>query len=166
MAAGACGSYFYADLAIRLRQAGLLRLPRGRAPHGLDALYRYFFDEHIEPSPRAHTVLCLLGSSKGHGFTARQVAALLKASRHEVERVVATLSAVLAGSRQVRPNHRCVTEYLLASLPPDIDPAEFDWQISQPNAATLGGPVAPLRRAVRSALYAGRAVHHGDARTG
>ena len=131
IAAGSCGSYVYVDLATRLRRAGDTGLFRGTPPDGLAALYHFLLYEREKLTSFDRTVLCLLGRGRDRGFTVSEVAALLDASVAESDEAILRLGILLTGTNQLRPHHRCLAEHVVSTRRDGIDPAEFDWRISQ-----------------------------------
>jgi hypothetical protein len=128
ISAAAGGNFVYVDLALRLHESGGLKLARGRAPGGLAELYRRVLDPELDHASLARTVLGVLATGRDLGFTALQVATMLKAPRDHVADLVAQWHPVLAGTRQIRPHHRCLAEHLAATMP---EAAEVDWRLSQ-----------------------------------
>lgn len=130
VAAAADGSWAYADLIARMtRTDPRFHLPDS-PPAGLGGLHQWLLTEPATLAPLGRRVLSLLACSHDPGLTVNQVAAVLGATRQEVQEIVVRWSDLLSGTRWLRPYHRCLTEDLRAMAAGDGDAAEPDWLLA------------------------------------
>jgi hypothetical protein len=128
LVSAAGGSLLYADLAVRMDRAGAYEARQwGELPAGLNGLYDALLGT---TKPLARTVLALLARSRGDGLRPRQLTRLLDASWSDVDDVLAHCSPVVQGSNRRRTHHRCLGDYLAATMGIPAT-SDLDWLIAE-----------------------------------
>jgi AAA ATPase domain len=109
IANAARGNFVYAVLAARSRDL------TERPPAGLDALYGLVLGGR---DPVAADVLAAVCHGRDDGLSPLTLADIVQVERRVVDAVLAKYRRVLLGGQLVRPHHRCLADYLMASARP------------------------------------------------
>jgi hypothetical protein len=112
IAEAASGSYLYADLAGRLAVAGMDIATLTEHGCDLDAVYSCLLERVGDPASLARRALEVLGRARGRGLTAARLAAVLGTGTRQVTLALQRVPGLLRGGRELRPYHRCLSEYL------------------------------------------------------